>query len=127
VAVRTDGGASPVSHATRISRGADEIGPREGRQFAHAERRKGMTEISTIIRARLDEGRAIADEDVRALLSENEKLRTALKEFNAAYGDWFSFVEGKKNDPNKETEACYRLIAAQKEATSLTEKETTND
>jgi hypothetical protein len=86
-----------------------------------------MTEISTIIRARLDEGRAIADEDVRALLSENEKLRTALKEFNAAYGDWFSFVEGKKNDPNKETEACYRLIAAQKEATSLTEKETTND
>jgi len=40
-----------------------------------------MTEISTIIRARLDEGRAIADEDVRALLNENEKLRNdALEE-----------------------------------------------
>jgi hypothetical protein len=40
-----------------------------------------MTEISTIIRARLDEGRAIADEDVRALLNENEKLREALRPF----------------------------------------------
>lgn len=38
-----------------------------------------MTEISTIIRARLDEGRAIADEDVRALLDENEKLREAIE------------------------------------------------
>jgi hypothetical protein len=38
-----------------------------------------MTEISTIIRARLDEGRTIADEDVRALLNENEKLRAALE------------------------------------------------
>jgi hypothetical protein len=38
-----------------------------------------MTEISTIIRACLDEGRAIADEDVRALLNENEKLREALQ------------------------------------------------
>jgi len=38
-------------------------------------------EISTIIRARLDEGRAIADEDVRALLNENEKLREALRPF----------------------------------------------
>jgi hypothetical protein len=38
-----------------------------------------MTEISTIIRARLDEGRAIADEDVRALLNENEKLLETLK------------------------------------------------
>ena len=38
-----------------------------------------MTEISTIIRARLDEGRAIADEDVRALLNENEKLWNTLK------------------------------------------------
>jgi hypothetical protein len=36
-------------------------------------------EISTIIRARLDEGRAIADEDVRALLNENEKLREAIE------------------------------------------------
>jgi hypothetical protein len=37
-----------------------------------------MTEISAIIRARLDEGRSIADEDVRALLNENKKLRDAL-------------------------------------------------
>jgi hypothetical protein len=59
--------------------------------------------------------------------TEIEKLRAALKEFNAAYEDWFSFVEGKKDDPNKETKACYRLIAAQKEATSLTEREQTND
>ena len=36
-----------------------------------------MTEISAIIRARLDEGRAIADEDVRALLNENDMLRDA--------------------------------------------------
>jgi len=86
-----------------------------------------MTEISTIIRARLDEGRAIADEDVRALLNENEKLREALKEFNAAYEDWFDFAGKVKDDPNEETKACYRLIAAQKAATSLTEKEQTND
>jgi hypothetical protein len=36
-------------------------------------------EISTIIRARLAEGRAIADEDVRALLNENARLRKALR------------------------------------------------
>jgi hypothetical protein len=86
-----------------------------------------MTEISTIIRARLDEGRAIADEDVRALLNENKKLREALKEFNAAYADWFDFAGQIKNDSNEETKACYRLIAAQKVATSLTEKDQTND
>jgi len=40
-----------------------------------------MTEISTIIRARLDEGRAIADEDVRALLNENARLWEALRPF----------------------------------------------
>ena len=43
-----------------------------------------MTEISTIIRARLDEGRAIADEDVRALLKENEKLRAEVEGLRAA-------------------------------------------
>ena len=42
-----------------------------------------MTEISTIIRARLDEGRAIADEDVRALLNENEKLRAEVEGLRA--------------------------------------------
>lgn len=46
-----------------------------------------MTEISTIIRARLDEGRAIADEDVRALLNEIEKLRAELA-FYAGKNFW---------------------------------------
>ena len=35
-------------------------------------------EISTIIRARLDEGRAIADEDVRKLLAERDALKDAI-------------------------------------------------
>jgi len=58
---------------------------------------------------------------------EIKKLRAALKEFNAAYTDWFDFAGQIKNDSNEETKACYRLIAAQKVATSLTEKEQTND
>jgi hypothetical protein len=44
VAIGTNGGASPVSHAIRISGRADEAGPGEGCQFAHAERREGMSE-----------------------------------------------------------------------------------
>lgn len=36
-----------------------------------------MTEISTIIRARLDKGLAIADEDVRKLLAERDALQDA--------------------------------------------------
>ena len=43
-----------------------------------------MTEISTIIRARLDEGRAIADEDVRALLNERDTLRAEVEGLRAA-------------------------------------------
>jgi len=35
--------------------------------------------ISTIIRARLAEGRSISDEDVRALLNKNKKLREAIE------------------------------------------------
>lgn len=34
-----------------------------------------MTEISAIIRARLDEGRSISDEDVRKLLAERDALQ----------------------------------------------------
>jgi hypothetical protein len=47
-----------------------------------------MTEISTIIRARLDEGRAIADYDVRALLSENKNLKSALNEVMRWIHEW---------------------------------------
>jgi hypothetical protein len=74
--------------------------------------------------ARLRSGQASlrAFDWMQEAATEIEKLRAALKEFNAAYEDWFSFVEGKKDDPNKETKACYRLIAAQKAATSLTER-----
>ena len=43
-----------------------------------------MTEISAIIRARLDEGRAIADEDVRALLNERDTLRAEVEGLRAA-------------------------------------------
>jgi len=39
-----------------------------------------MTEISTIIRARLDEGRAIADEDVLRLLAERDALQARCEE-----------------------------------------------
>ena len=39
------------------------------------ERGIGMTEISTIIRVRLDKGLAIADEDVRQLLAERDALQ----------------------------------------------------
>ena len=34
-----------------------------------------MTEISTIIRARLNDGRSISDEDVRQLLAERDALK----------------------------------------------------
>jgi len=47
-----------------------------------------MTEISTIIRARLDEGRAIADYDVRALLSENKNLKSAMNELMRWIHEW---------------------------------------
>lgn len=80
-----------------------------------------MTEISAIIRARLDEGRAIADEDVRALLNERDTLRAALKELNAAFDDWFDYTQVKDHDPNKETEACLRLLKAKRAAVFLTE------
>lgn len=39
-----------------------------------------MTEISTIIRARLDEGRRISDEDVRQLLAERDALQARVTE-----------------------------------------------
>lgn len=39
-----------------------------------------MNEISAIIRARLDEGRAIADEDVRQLLAERDELQARVAE-----------------------------------------------
>ena len=80
-----------------------------------------MTEISTIIRARLDEGRAIADEDVRALLNKNDILREALKELNSAFDDWLDYTKEKDHDPNLETEACLRLLKAKRAAVFLTE------
>ena len=39
-----------------------------------------MTEISTIIRARLDKGRSISDEDVRQLLAERDALQARVAE-----------------------------------------------
>ena len=39
-----------------------------------------MTEISAIIRARLNDGRSISDEDVRSLLNENDRLREGLRD-----------------------------------------------
>ena len=47
-----------------------------------------MTKISAIIRARLDVGRAIADEDVRALLNERDTLRAALNEVMQWIHEW---------------------------------------
>ncbi len=74
-----------------------------------------MTEISTIIRARLDEGRAIADEDVRALLNENERLREALRRIGKG-----NVCETTLSYPP----ICYRALTARN---SLEGKETTND
>jgi hypothetical protein len=74
-----------------------------------------MTEISTIIRARLDEGRAIADEDVRALLNENRLLRAALREIkNKSRTGRPPFMSSKTD---------YFQIASM----ALGEKEQTND
>ena len=39
-----------------------------------------MTEISTIIRARLSNGRSISDEDVRQLLAERDALQARVTE-----------------------------------------------
>ena len=39
-----------------------------------------MTEISTIIRARLSNGRSISDEDVRQLLAERDALQSRVAE-----------------------------------------------
>jgi hypothetical protein len=50
-----------------------------------------MTEISTIIRARLNDGRSISDEDVRQLLAE----RDALKAENARLQDAPRWKGGK--------------------------------
>ena len=43
-----------------------------------------MTEISTIIRARLDKGRSISDEDVRQLLAERDALQARVTELEKA-------------------------------------------
>jgi hypothetical protein len=87
-----------------------------------------MTEISTIIRARLDEGRAIADEVVRALLNENKNLKSALNEVMQWIHEWEpAFLQ---DDEWQATDmlvhqALYPLTP--EERTSLGEKETTND
>lgn len=87
-----------------------------------------MTEISTIIRARLDEGRAIADEDVRALLNENKNLKSALNEVMQWIHEWEpAFLQ---DDEWQATDmlvhqALYPLTL--EERTSLGEKEQTND
>ena len=74
-----------------------------------------MTEISAIIRARLDEGRAIADEDVRALLRENDKLKEALRRIGKG-----NVCETTLSYPP----ICYRALTAR---LALEAKETTND
>jgi len=74
-----------------------------------------MTEISTIIRARLDEGRAIADCDIRALLNENEKLREALHRIGKG-----NVCETTLSYPP----ICYRALTARN---TLEGKEQTND
>ena len=51
-----------------------------------------MTEISAIIRARLDEGRAIADEDVRQLLAERDALQARVAELEAAIYQYVNHV-----------------------------------
>ena len=46
-----------------------------------------MTEISTIIRARLSNGRSISDEDVLRLLAERDALKRRIAELEAALKD----------------------------------------
>jgi hypothetical protein len=79
-----------------------------------------MTEISTIIRARLDEGRAIADEDVRALLNENEKLRAALR----GLLEWAGPIAG---DTRIVEERAYEEETVAAAYAALGEKDQTND
>ena len=79
-----------------------------------------MTEISAIIRARLDDGRAIADEDIRALLRENENLRAALR----GLLDWAGPIAG---DTQIISDRAYEEETVAAAYAALGEKDQTND